>query len=170
MEFPIVEKLGGREAVAKLLAGKVKPNAVRMWHARGRIPSDAQLVLMEAADRESIRYTATDFRPQAMARISFAIDDEIRARFEAVAEHLGVDRDQLLREALLEKIEELEDIALLEEALEYDSKTEAIRNQYVGALLVAGHWQRAIDFLRAGALDDDTRAPMTCTGYQEEIA
>jgi RHH-type transcriptional regulator, rel operon repressor / antitoxin RelB len=109
MEFPIVEKLGGREAVAKLLAGKVKPNAVRMWHARGRIPSDAQLVLMEAADRESIRYTATDFRPKAVARISFSIDDEMKVRFEAVAAHLRLDRDQLFREALLEKIEELED-------------------------------------------------------------
>jgi predicted DNA-binding protein len=118
MEFPIIEKLGGREAVAKLLAGKVKPNAVRMWHARGRIPSEAQVALMEAADRESIRYTATDFRPRAVAKISFAIDDEMKLRFEAVAEDLGLDRDQLIREALLEKIEELEDYRVVRERLD----------------------------------------------------
>jgi RHH-type transcriptional regulator, rel operon repressor / antitoxin RelB len=118
MRFPIIEKLGGRDAVAKLLAGKVKANAVRMWHARGRIPSDAQLVLMEAADRRSIRYTASDFRAQPVARMSFSIDEEIKNRFEAVAEHLGLDGDQVLREALLEKIEELEDYRVMRERLD----------------------------------------------------
>jgi predicted DNA-binding protein len=118
MEFPIIEKLGGREAVAKLLAGKVKADAVRMWHARGRIPSDAQLALMDAADRRSIRYTATDFRPQPVARLSFLIDDEMKARLEAVATRLGLDRDQVLREALLEKIEELEDYGVVRERLD----------------------------------------------------
>jgi RHH-type transcriptional regulator, rel operon repressor / antitoxin RelB len=118
MEFPIIEKLGGREAVARLLAGKVKSNAVRMWHARGRIPSDAQLALMEAADRENIRYSATDFRPKATATITFSIDDGMKSRFETVAEHLGLDRDQLFQEALLEKIEELEDYRVVRERLD----------------------------------------------------
>jgi predicted DNA-binding protein len=118
MEFPIIEKLGGREAVAKLLAGKVKADAVRMWHARGRIPSAAQLALMEAADRRSIRYTATDFRPQAVARISLLLEDELKVRFEVVTEHLRLDRDQVFREALLEKIEELEDYRVVRERLD----------------------------------------------------
>lgn len=62
MEFPIITRLGGRDAVSDLLANRIKPNAVRMWHVRGRIPSDMQLLLMAEAERRGFPYTSDDFR------------------------------------------------------------------------------------------------------------
>lgn len=42
--FPIIEKLGGRAAVAEQLSSDdrlVSRDAIRMWSARGRIPGHA---------------------------------------------------------------------------------------------------------------------------------
>jgi hypothetical protein len=66
--FPIIEKLGGREAVTALLIhlGLVKnESAVRMWSSplRGVIPGDAARELMKAADNQNIPYQADDFVP-----------------------------------------------------------------------------------------------------------
>lgn len=46
---------------------------------------------------------------QPMSTISFTVDDQVKTRLEDLAKRHGFDQAQLLREALLEKIEELED-------------------------------------------------------------
>jgi plasmid stability protein len=66
-DFPIVEKLGGRETVfAKLRARgdkRTTVGALRMWARRGSMPGDAMRRLMEIAEAAGIAYTAADFRP-----------------------------------------------------------------------------------------------------------
>lgn len=63
--FPIIERLGGREAaLTKLKAAGHKietVHAIRMWIARGSIPGDAQRLLMAECDRDGLTYTAADF-------------------------------------------------------------------------------------------------------------
>ena len=56
--------------------------------------------------------------PNPWQEFTFSIDDGMKSRFETVAEHLGLDRDQLFQEALLEKIEELEDYRVVRERLD----------------------------------------------------
>jgi predicted DNA-binding protein len=58
-----------------------------------------------------------------MTTISFTIEDEIKARFEALAERLGFDQAQLLRDALLEKLEELEDYQAVTERMSRPYRT-----------------------------------------------
>lgn len=63
--FPIIEKLGGREAVFERLkeAGHAiqTSDAIRMWPVRGQIPGDATRRLMEFAETDKIEYRAEDF-------------------------------------------------------------------------------------------------------------
>ncbi|HEY7806026.1 MAG TPA: DUF6290 family protein [Croceibacterium sp.] len=49
--------------------------------------------------------------------LAVRLDPDLEARLDAVARRTGRSKSYYAREALLEKIEELEDIALLEEAL-----------------------------------------------------
>lgn len=49
--------------------------------------------------------------------LAVRLDPDLEARLNAVAKQTGRSKSHYVREALLEKIEELEDIALLEEAL-----------------------------------------------------
>ncbi len=49
--------------------------------------------------------------------LAVRLDKELEDRLNAVAKRTGRSKSYYVREALLEKIEELEDIALLEEAL-----------------------------------------------------
>ena len=49
--------------------------------------------------------------------LAVRLDPDLEARFNAVAKRTGRSKSYYAREALREKIEELEDIALLEEAL-----------------------------------------------------
>jgi RHH-type transcriptional regulator, rel operon repressor / antitoxin RelB len=49
--------------------------------------------------------------------LAVRLDPDLEARLTAVARRTGRSKSYYLREALREKIEELEDIALLEEAL-----------------------------------------------------
>lgn len=49
--------------------------------------------------------------------LAVRLDPDLEARFNAVAKRTGRSKSFYAREALREKIEELEDIALLEEAL-----------------------------------------------------
>jgi hypothetical protein len=63
-EFPIIHKLGGRDAAVTALREQGLRrglDALRMWVARGGIPGDAQRALMRAAERRGIAYTAADF-------------------------------------------------------------------------------------------------------------
>lgn len=63
-EFPIVQKLGGRAALAEHLIGRGligHPAALRMHIKRGVIPGDLARELMRLADARSIAYDATDF-------------------------------------------------------------------------------------------------------------
>ena len=49
--------------------------------------------------------------------LAVRLDPDLEARLNAVVKRTGRSKSHYLREALREKIEELEDIALLEEAL-----------------------------------------------------
>ena len=49
--------------------------------------------------------------------LAVRLDPDLEARLDAVARRTGRSKSYYAREALLEKIEELEDLALLEEAL-----------------------------------------------------
>ena len=62
--FPIISKLGGREATFSKLQSRGFDkglDALRMWHSRRRIPGDAITLLMKTADEEGIEYSAADF-------------------------------------------------------------------------------------------------------------
>lgn len=53
--------------------------------------------------------------------LAVRLDPDLEARLTAVAKQTGRSKSHYVRQAILEKIEELEDIALLEEALKtYD--------------------------------------------------
>jgi len=63
-EFPIIQKLGGREVVFEQLrerCGLQTIHALRMWRQRGQIPGQYMLALLEMAEREGIPYCARDF-------------------------------------------------------------------------------------------------------------
>lgn len=49
--------------------------------------------------------------------LAVRLDPDLEARLTAVAKRMGRSKSHLAREALQERIEELEDLALLEEAL-----------------------------------------------------
>ena len=49
--------------------------------------------------------------------LAVRLDAELEARLDAVSKNTGRTKSYYARQAILEKIEELEDIALLEEAL-----------------------------------------------------
>lgn len=70
--FGIFEKLGGLEgAFAKLRAAGRSPktaDALRMWRARGQIPGDWAVALMEVCEGEGIPYSSADFRLAGMGR------------------------------------------------------------------------------------------------------
>lgn len=65
--FPIIEKLGGLDAVFDRLKTRGFPlqtrDAIRMWRSpnRGVIPGDAALELMRICEEEGIEYSAADF-------------------------------------------------------------------------------------------------------------
>jgi predicted DNA-binding protein len=64
-----------------------------------------------------------------MTTISFAIDDQIKERLDDVARRYGLNQAQLLQEALLEKIEELEDHQVVNERM--NRPHEVIENRQV---------------------------------------
>lgn len=51
--------------------------------------------------------------------LAVRLDPDLEARLDAVAKRTGRSKSYLAREALRERIEELEDIALVEEALRH---------------------------------------------------
>lgn len=52
-----------------------------------------------------------------MATVNIRIDDEIEARWEKITKAHGLDRNEIFRDALLEKLEELEDLYAVEARL-----------------------------------------------------
>jgi len=67
-EFPIIVKLGGRDAVfAELKEMKVvtTPDALRMAVTRRTMSGDLTRALMALADAKSLRYDASDFEVAA---------------------------------------------------------------------------------------------------------
>ena len=64
-DFPIIEKLGGRETVFRQLQSRGgRPQTVdtlRMWCARGQIPGDFSRALMTLAEETGVTYEASDF-------------------------------------------------------------------------------------------------------------
>lgn len=63
-EFPIIDKLGGRENVQRALAerGVAKSkDAIRMWSARGTIPGKAVVVLHTIALERGLTVEPSDF-------------------------------------------------------------------------------------------------------------
>jgi len=67
-DFPIIEKLGGREAAIRKLQAegveRVSPHAARMWVARGRLPGHVMQALMTIAERERVVFSSADFALQ----------------------------------------------------------------------------------------------------------
>jgi len=68
--FPIIEKLGGRKAVAARLHRRVDgkkraltADTVRMWCSRSSIPGYALKQLLTLAEREKIAVCVDDLRP-----------------------------------------------------------------------------------------------------------
>lgn len=64
-EFPIIDKLGGREAVYEHLrqtCGIKTRDALRMWRARGRIPSKPLHALIDLAADRGIGFVPADLR------------------------------------------------------------------------------------------------------------
>jgi RHH-type rel operon transcriptional repressor/antitoxin RelB len=59
--------------------------------------------------------------------LAVRLDPDLEARLDAVAKSTGRSKSYLLREALREKIEEFEDLALVEEALRDDSKPVSLK-------------------------------------------
>lgn len=65
LTYPIIEKLGGRQAVAGLVrrrSGGVTVDTVRMWIARDSIPGYALRQMIAAAEGRGIRVDASDLR------------------------------------------------------------------------------------------------------------
>lgn len=66
-EFPIVERLGGREAVLAILRGRGveigSVHTIRMWSSprRRQIPGAAVVALMRYCDQQQISYNSDDF-------------------------------------------------------------------------------------------------------------
>lgn len=64
-DFPIITKLGGRDAVYEHLrqvAGITTKATIRMWHQRRAIPPRQRLHLMELADSKGLSYVGSDFQ------------------------------------------------------------------------------------------------------------
>lgn len=59
--FPIIAKLGGRRAVAKLLRYKSGYFAVYQWTLRKRISGKAVMALQSYCDEMGIKYQTSDF-------------------------------------------------------------------------------------------------------------
>lgn len=67
-EFPIIDKLGGREAAAKRLAAaglKCTKHTLRMWVARGDMSADGIRFALQVAHEDGIEYGPDDFRLSA---------------------------------------------------------------------------------------------------------
>lgn len=52
-----------------------------------------------------------------MATVNIRIDDEVEARWEKIAKAHGLDRAEMFQDALVEKLEELEDLYAVEARL-----------------------------------------------------
>ena len=52
-----------------------------------------------------------------MASLSIRIDDEIKARWERLSEEQGLNTSHLMRQAIIEKLEELEDFYVVRKRL-----------------------------------------------------
>lgn len=66
-EFPIIEKLGGEDAVLRKLTELTPlnfytPRVLRMWRLRQRVPGHAIVWLMWLAERENLPVASSDFR------------------------------------------------------------------------------------------------------------
>jgi len=59
--------------------------------------------------------------------LAVRLDPDLEARLDAVARRTGRSKSYLAREALRERIEELEDLALVEEALRDDRKPVSLK-------------------------------------------
>lgn len=73
--IPIIEKLGGRDAVADMLKrpGRgsrqaVSKHALNMWVARDSIPGFAVVQLVELANKRGIQIGPSDFKRRGRSR------------------------------------------------------------------------------------------------------
>lgn len=58
-----------------------------------------------------------------MATLSIRIDDEVKARWAKLSQDFGLNQSQLMRQAVEEKLEELEDFYAVRERLNRPFKT-----------------------------------------------
>ena len=61
--------------------------------------------------------------------LAVRLDPDLETRLNAVAKRMGRSKSHLAREALIERIEELEDLALLEEALRHPDAGKTISHE-----------------------------------------
>lgn len=55
-----------------------------------------------------------------MKTVSVRLDDEIKARWETLAQAHGLNQSQLMRDAIVDKLEELEDFYIVKSRVEKD--------------------------------------------------
>lgn len=71
--FPIIQKAGGREAIAEIVThptkGKVGVDAIRMWEQRGRIPGYAIADLLRWSEAAKVPISESDFRTMPRKRL-----------------------------------------------------------------------------------------------------
>jgi RHH-type rel operon transcriptional repressor/antitoxin RelB len=58
-----------------------------------------------------------------MATLSIRIDDDIKARWARLSEDHGLNQSQLFRQAIVDKLEELEDFYIVRERLSHPHDT-----------------------------------------------
>jgi RHH-type rel operon transcriptional repressor/antitoxin RelB len=61
--------------------------------------------------------------------LAVRLDPDLETRLNVVAKRMGRSKSHLAREALIERIEELEDLALLEEALRHPDAGKTISHE-----------------------------------------
>jgi RHH-type transcriptional regulator, rel operon repressor / antitoxin RelB len=52
-----------------------------------------------------------------MSVVTFRIEKDVKARLDAVVEQLGLNQSKILRDAVIERLEELEEMALIMERI-----------------------------------------------------
>jgi RHH-type transcriptional regulator, rel operon repressor / antitoxin RelB len=52
-----------------------------------------------------------------MSMMTFRVEDEVKARLDSVVSRLGLNQSRILRDAVVEKIEELEELATVMERI-----------------------------------------------------
>lgn len=61
-----------------------------------------------------------------MSTITCRVDDDIKHRLDSVVEQLGLNQSKIIRDAVIERLEELEELALLMERIKANRRKRPI--------------------------------------------